>query len=148
MQKICIGVHVYEQPDRLVRTLAALRANTSGDVEIILLPDGPDSSTRYALSSFSGLTQLSTNNARGAAACFNRLAGYSDADVIVFLESGAYVGRGWLDHLLKGLDADPHNGLAGPSTNNSWNEQRVTLSFRRAARTRSSRTALEAKHEI
>jgi glycosyltransferase involved in cell wall biosynthesis len=30
-----------------------------------------------------------------------------------------------LDHLLTALDADPRNGLAGPSTNKSWNEQCV-----------------------
>ena len=125
MRKICIGIQIYEQPDRLVRTLDALRANTSLDAEIILLPDGPDASTRRVVSSLSNLTQLSTDDARGAAACFNRLAAYSDADVVVFLESGSYVGPEWLDHLLRALNADPRNGVAGPSTNNSWNEQRV-----------------------
>jgi glycosyltransferase involved in cell wall biosynthesis len=33
------------------------------------------------------------------------------------------VGPGWLDHLLSAFAADPHNGLAGPSTNRAWNEQ-------------------------
>jgi len=126
MRKTCIGIQVYEHPDRLEKTLSALRANTSRDAEVILLPDGPDSSTRHTLSSFSDLTQLSTDDARGAAACFNRLAAYSDADAVIFLESGACVGPGWLDHLLRGLDADPRNGLAGPSTNNAWNEQCVS----------------------
>src|SRR5215510_14911309 len=109
MPKICIGVQVYEHADGLVRTLAALRANTGRDVEIILLPDGPDSSLRQRLSLLSDLSQLSTDDARGAAACFNRLAAYSDADVVVFLENGAQPGPGWLDHLLTGLDADPRN---------------------------------------
>jgi len=142
MRKICIGVHIYEQPDRLVRTLAALRANTSHDAEIILLPDGPDYSTRHALSLPSNLVQLSTNDARGAASCFNRLATYSAADVVVLLESGACVGPGWLDHLLRGLDADPQNGLAGPSTNTSWNEQCVAR-HSGAGEEEIERTALE-----
>src|SRR6185436_12676146 len=144
MQKTCIGVHVYEHPDRLARTLAAVRATTSSDAELILLPDGPDSPTRHALSSLSNLTQLATDDARGAAACFNRLATYSDADVIVFLESGAQPGPEWLDHLLTALNADRGNGLAGPSTNNSWNEQCV---FQQAGSDEEevARTALEAK---
>ena len=144
MQKICIGIHVYENPDRLAKTLSVLRANTGVDAEIILLPDGPDSSMRHALSSLSNLTQLATDDARGAAACFNRLATYSDADVVVFLESGSQPGRGWLDHLLLGLNADPGNGLAGPSTNNSWNEQGV---FRQAGggEEEIEQTAQEAK---
>jgi GT2 family glycosyltransferase len=29
----------------------------------------------------------------------------------------------WLDLLLRALDSDPRNGLAGPSTNFAWNEQ-------------------------
>src|SRR5207302_11079438 len=37
--------------------------------------------------------------------------------------SGARVGPRWLEFLLAGLDADPRNGLAGPSTNRCWNEQ-------------------------
>ncbi len=144
MQKICIGIHVYEHPDRFARTLAALRANTSHDAEIILLPDGPDSATRHALSSLSDLAQLPTADARGAAACFNRLAAYSDADVVILLESGAQPAPGWLEHLLTGLDADPRNGLAGPSTNNSWNEQGV-FPHAGAGEQDIERTALGAK---
>ena len=144
MQKICIGVQVYEHPDGFARTLAALRANTSSDAEIVLLPDGPDAATRHALSSLPELTRLATDEARGAAACFNRLAAHTDADVIVFLESGTQPGPGWLDHLLRGLNTDPHNGLAGPSTNNSWNEQGV-FPHAGGGDEELVRTALEAK---
>jgi glycosyltransferase involved in cell wall biosynthesis len=45
--------------------------------------------------------------------------------VFVLLESGVLVGPGWLAHLLAALEANPRNGLAGPSTNKSWNEQCV-----------------------
>jgi O-antigen biosynthesis protein len=41
------------------------------------------------------------------------------------LESGAQVGPRWLNHLRSALDEDSRNGLAGPSTNRSWNEQAV-----------------------
>ena len=41
----------------------------------------------------------------------------------MLLESGSVVASGWLDHLLAALESDARNGLAGPSTNNAWNEQ-------------------------
>jgi len=147
MKTVCIGIYVYEQPDRLAATLAGLRSHTSPEASIILLPDGPDPATIRALFSWSEFAQLSTGHARGAAACFNRLAAYSDADVIILLESGTRVGPRWLDHLLRGIEADPQNGLAGPSTNNSWNEQGV---FPRASASEQdiARIALEAEEKF
>jgi glycosyltransferase involved in cell wall biosynthesis len=92
---------------------------------LLLLPDGPDEATRAALAALRELPQAGTGEPLGPPACFNRLAVSTDADVLVFLESGAIVGPGWLDYLLAALDADPRNGLAGPSTNYAWNEQRI-----------------------
>ena len=91
----------------------------------MLLGDGPDTATRAALRTLPELSQSSTTESLGVAACFNRLTSLSTAEVLVLLESGVQVGPGWLDHLLAALDADPRNGLAGPTTNNSWNEQGV-----------------------
>ncbi|HSF47352.1 MAG TPA: glycosyltransferase, partial [Burkholderiales bacterium] len=125
MRRVAIGVHVHAEPHRLRATLASLRASTSGAFDLLLLPDGPDSPTRAALATLPDLPQLPTEEARGAPACFNRLAASTDADVIVLLESGSQVGPGWLDRLIGALNADPRNGLAGPSTNRSWNEQCV-----------------------
>ena len=122
---LCMGIHVHAEPARLNGTLASLRANTSQPTELLLLPDGPDPSTRQALRAFGEIPQLGTDDPLGPPACFNRLASATDADVLVLLESGALVGPGWLDHLLAALDADKHNGLAGPSTNRIWNEQCV-----------------------
>jgi glycosyltransferase involved in cell wall biosynthesis len=66
---------------------------------------------------------LWTPQALGAAACFNRLVTWSNADVYIFLESGSLVGPGWLEALLGALFSDVRNGLAGPSTNRAWNQQ-------------------------
>jgi len=120
-----IGIHVHAEPERLRATLASVRENTRGDFAIVLLPDAPDVFTDAALAELCELPQLATADARGGAACFNRLAQASDAEVIVLLESGALVGPGWLEHLLAALRADARNGLAGPSTNIGWNEQAV-----------------------
>jgi glycosyltransferase involved in cell wall biosynthesis len=125
MKSICVGVHVHAEPRRLQETLASLSANTAHDFQLLLLPDGPDSATSAALSRMSDTPQAATARPTGAAACFNRLANYNKADVVVLLESGCVVGPNWLSHLLAALDADARNGLAGPSTNRSWNEQNI-----------------------
>jgi glycosyltransferase involved in cell wall biosynthesis len=94
---------------------------------LVLLPDGPDEQTAAALTSDAELAtieQWGTPEPQGTAACFNRLASRSPAGVIVLLESGALVGPRWLEPLLAALDRDAC-GLAGPSTNLSWNEQEI-----------------------
>ncbi len=123
MTKVCVGVNVHAEPERLRATLASLRANTPNGVEMLLLPDGPDAETDAALSSLVGFPQSGTFEPMGAAACFNRLAAATDADVLVLLESGSMVSPRWLDFLLAALEENGRHGLAGPSTNNSWNEQ-------------------------
>jgi hypothetical protein len=121
MKSIAIGVHVHSQPARLFATLQSLRKH-SPMASLILLPDGQDAVTSYRLRGL-GMPQLDSSEPKGAAACFNRLAERTEADVIVFLESGCIAGPGWLEALLEALDASPQNGLAGPSTNQAWNEQ-------------------------
>jgi glycosyltransferase involved in cell wall biosynthesis len=125
VNSICIGIYLHSEPQRLAATLSGLKNGTPQQCELILLPDGPDQQTRESLRNLPHLVQLGTDEPVGAAACFNRLASYSDADVVVFLESGTQVGPGWLERLLRALYEQPGVGLAGPSTNNSWNEQRV-----------------------
>src|SRR5262245_25761288 len=125
MSRVCIGVHVHAQPERLQATLESLCANTTVAHSLLLLPDGPDTATRAALMTLRDLPQLATAEPRGAAACFNRLAAINDAEILVLLESGALVGPRWLAHLLAALEADSCHGLAGPSTNFAWNEQCV-----------------------
>jgi glycosyltransferase involved in cell wall biosynthesis len=123
MPSVCIGIHVHAEPHWLEATLASLRANTTEVVDLLLLPDGPDEVTSAALQGLTDLHQLGTAAPCGSAACFNRLATASQAEVLVLLESGSLVAPLWLEHLLAALAADPHHGLTGPSTNHAWNEQ-------------------------
>jgi len=123
--KISIGIYVDGQPERVRWTLASIEANTSHDVELLLLLDGVvfnDTAVR-SLPAWNRLKLSTTSDTRGRAACFNRLASLTDAEVVVLLESGVQVAPGWLDRLLAALASNPRNGLAGPSTNNAWNEQ-------------------------
>lgn len=121
---VCVGVHVHEQPGGLRATIASLASDRGPSYDLVLLGDGPDAETSAALLEL-GLPADSTVEPQGGAACFNRLAAASGADVVVLLESGATVASDWLERLLAALATDPRNGLAGPSTNRSWNEQSV-----------------------
>jgi glycosyltransferase involved in cell wall biosynthesis len=124
---VCVGVAVHAEPARLADTVRFLRAHTRPDIRLVLLPDGPDEPTAAALGGDPGLAvidQWATAEPQGMAACFNRLASRSPAGVVVLLESGALVGPRWLDLLLAAVDRDGC-GLAGPSTNVSWNEQGI-----------------------
>src|SRR5215217_3028724 len=99
--KISIGIYVDGQPERLRWTLASIEANTSHDVELLLLLDGVvfnDTAVR-SLPAWNRLKLSTTSDTRGRAACFNRLASLTDAEVVVLLESGVQVASGWLDRL-------------------------------------------------
>ena len=121
---VTVGIPVHADPDRLARTLHALSLPCAHPLEVLVLPDGPDERTRAALASLD-VAQSATAEPRGLPACFNRLAAASSGQVIILLESGAIPAPGALDRLVDALDADAHNGLAGPSTNDAWNEQRT-----------------------
>lgn len=123
--KISLGIHIPSNPERLDVTLASLEENTTPLLNVVLLVDGADANTQTVLKKFGYLKQITTAVSRGAPYLFNRLLGDSQADLYIFLENGAAVGPGWLDRMLSALAADPQNGLVGPSTNRSWNEQGV-----------------------
>ena len=122
-----MGVHAHAEPARLVETVRWLQFGGGPGVEIVLLPDGADASLSEALGTepaLSGLRQWGTAEPKGPPACFNRLVSRSDAAVVVLVESGTLLGPGCLTMLVHAL-AHPGRGLAGPSTNRSWNEQGV-----------------------
>ena len=126
MHRVCIGIHVHSEAERLRATLSSVRANTTGAVELLLLPDGPDEAIVMPWRPYTTCRKSGTEEPLGAPACFNRLVASTDASVLVLLESGSLVGPAWLTYLLAALDADSRrNGLAGPSTNHAWNAQGV-----------------------
>ena len=81
---------------------------------------GPDATRRFLRLHSPADLEICSLNAAGALG-FNELVAVP-ADVYVLLEGGALVGPDWLTHLLAAL-ARPGCGLAGPSSNRSWNEQ-------------------------
>ena len=125
MERILIGVHVDTERNQSSATLGSIHAHTAVPHQVLLIPEAESQSgLPFETWQKQGLLWTTPEPHRGAA-CFNRLARFDDASVIVLLESGARVGPGWLDHLLAALRLNERNGLAGPSTNIGWNEQAV-----------------------
>ena len=123
---VAIGVVAYEAPELVTSTLNSLRDCTSVPHELWLLGDGADRETMGLLESWPDAHRSCTLEARGMAACFNRLAAASTAGVLVLLEEGCIVTPGWLQRLLNALEQEGI-GLAGPSTNLCWNEQQIRV---------------------
>lgn len=126
-KKIVIGVYVEagSASERLHASLMSIYENTPDPFELILLIDAAPEPWPQASGGFGGIRQIRIAGEGGRAACFNRLVHALQADVYVFLEHGALVGPDWMRYLGQALDADPANGLAGPSTNLCWNEQAI-----------------------
>ena len=143
MRTVAIGIHVHAEPEQLGATIESVRTHTAPPFTLILLPDGTDPKTRLALTGYPELNQFGSDEAQGAAACFNRLMRNTASEIVILLESGARTGPNWLAYLLRALELDPACGLAGPSTNLSWNDQGV---FPKASADRESieHTAQEA----
>jgi glycosyltransferase involved in cell wall biosynthesis len=116
-------VTVHAEAARLRETLAALEQPSRWARDLLLLGDGPDRDVAQMLASLPDIRQSSTSSPAGPPACFNRLARESDDEVVVLLESGAVPTPEALDLLVDVLVRDRRIGLAGPSTNRSWNEQ-------------------------
>jgi glycosyltransferase involved in cell wall biosynthesis len=142
---VVVGVHAHAEPERLVETVRWLQFGRGAD-GIVLLPDGPDAALSAALTTEPTLTSLPQWTAEpfGPPACFNRLASRSDAAVVVLVESGTLLAPGCLSLLVEAL-AEPGSGLAGPSTNRSWNEQGV---FSGAAASEVAHTAALARQKF
>jgi len=119
--KIRIGIHVCSPEQDLAATLRALYENSSLPFELVVLDDLESGSAAARLPQ---LRHCRIPAPGGAPTSFNQLVGAA-ADIYVLLEAGALPGAGWLDLLVGALEANPANGLAGPSTNRCWNEQGV-----------------------
>jgi glycosyltransferase involved in cell wall biosynthesis len=124
--RVAVGIAVHAEPRRFRATVDAVRRTVPASVDVVVLPDRPDAETATALAADPSLSVLTlAEGATGGAACFNRLLATTDVDVCVLLECGCIPAPRWLEHLLAGMDRDPRNGLAGPSTNRAWNAQGV-----------------------
>jgi O-antigen biosynthesis protein len=120
MSRIAIAAQLYTASSVMNTALLASITRSTSNHEVVVFPRNHSSS----MISSSVMQQAGGLESREGAACLNWLFTHTAVPVIVLLENGCIVGPGWLDHLLAALEK-PRVGLAGPSTNRAWNEQRV-----------------------
>ncbi len=126
-RRLLVGIVTHTDVAALYDTLDAVDRAVRATDSIVLVPDGADAAMAEALRTHERLLafdQWGSDAPRGNAAAFNRIAAgrSDDTGAIVFLESGARPASDSFDRLASALDR-PQTGLAGPSTNDAWNEQ-------------------------
>jgi glycosyltransferase involved in cell wall biosynthesis len=106
-------------------TLQAIARHTPQPHEIVLLVEEPGSSRSLAQMGYQqNVRQLAVPKPFNIPVALNRVVMTCTTPYILLLESGTIVTSGWLERLLEPLE-DATVGLSGPSTNASWNEQKV-----------------------
>jgi O-antigen biosynthesis protein len=123
-RRILIGVHVTSVTEDPAGTLLRLYQTITENFELRVLVDPAPGEADAVLETLRDVQRLTVSEPGGAPASFNLLVA-EPADLYVLVESGVHPGPDWLTQILAALDADPANGLAGPSTNRCWNEQAV-----------------------
>ncbi|MCU1502180.1 MAG: putative glycosyltransferase [Ilumatobacteraceae bacterium] len=126
-RRLLIGVVVHTDVAALHATLGAVDDARDRDDRVVLVPDGPDVAMAVALRTdprLMAMVQVPVEAPLGHAAAFNRLAAVlSPADgAVVLLENGSRPAPDALVRLAQALDRGGV-GIAGPSTNDAWNEQ-------------------------
>lgn len=100
-----IIIPVYKMLHYTRRAVEAIRANTSGDYEIVLSEDGSEEHGEYAKRA--RLSYVTGEHGGFAVAC-NRGAEVARGDVLVFLNNDTVVQKGWLEALLAPLGNGYH----------------------------------------
>ena len=100
--------------------------------ELILVDNASSDDTpeylRELAETYENVQILLNQENEGFARGNNLGAGMAQGEYLVFLNNDTLVTRGWLSGLLKAL-ADPQVGMAGPVTNSSGNESRISVDY-------------------
>jgi glycosyltransferase involved in cell wall biosynthesis len=127
----------------LTATLQELARHTPEPYEVVLLLE--ETRAQHVLSKQDDQTvrQIAIPAPFSTPAALNRLMATCTTPYILLLESGSIVTSDWLGKLLAPL-SDPTVGLTGPSTNASWNEQKVLAGSERTEGTGWSARQIDA----
>jgi O-antigen biosynthesis protein len=106
-------------------TLQALARHTPEPYKVVLFAEGTQ---KYIPSEQNEhiIRQMVLSAPLSIPAALNDLLATCTTPYMLLLESGALVTSGWLSKLLAPFN-DPTVGMSGPSTNSSWNEQKVLM---------------------
>jgi O-antigen biosynthesis protein len=111
-------------PAARTATLQALARHTPEPYEVMLLLEEMPGQHNLEKQGDQAVRQIAVPAPFNTPAALNRLVATCTTPYILLLESGCIVTPGWLGKLLAPF-SDSTVGLTGPSTNSSWNEQKV-----------------------
>ena len=104
----------YNSADDLLRCLNSLQADPcSADYELLVVDNASTDGSRQQIASrFPGITLLHSDTNLGFGGANNLAASHARGDYIAFLNPDTIVEPGWLESLLRALEANPRAGLA------------------------------------
>jgi len=106
--RISVVVVVYESGPTLAECLAALRAQTFADFELVLVDNASsDRVAQAAAAADPGLTLIENATNLGFAAAVNQGARAAAGEWLVLLNPDAYADARWLERLMAAADANP-----------------------------------------
>lgn len=123
--KVAVAIYVADRVELVRSTIRSVYAAMQGDFSICLLADGVELSDvtlgRHELAPW----VLHFPEAVGAPACLNAWIARCgrQVDAFLFLENGLVLGYNCTEELTAILQSADDIGLAGPSTNMTWNQQ-------------------------
>jgi len=109
-----------------IATLQGLARHTPEPYEVVLLVEETPGQHLPPEQNDQRIRQIALLAPFSTPIALNRLLATCTTPYITLLESGVIVTSGWLGKLRAPLN-DPSVGLSGPSTNSSWNEQKVLV---------------------
>lgn len=114
--KASIIIPAYNAEKTLEKCLAALREQSFGDFETIVVDDGSKDSTKKIAKSFKEVKLLEQANA-GPATARNNGATQAKGEIIVFLDSDCVAEKNWLEEMLAPLENNEIAGVQGTYKN-------------------------------
>jgi GT2 family glycosyltransferase/SAM-dependent methyltransferase len=111
--RVSIVIPTYNGYEITTRCLAAIRHNTMGSFEIIVVDDASSDGTSDRLGAVAGLRVV--RNATNLGFTESVIAGAEAArgELLLFLNNDTEVQPGWLEALIDAMEADPAVGAAG-----------------------------------
>lgn len=124
---LLIGIYVPPQANstHLWHTLEALQLSVETlNIRVHVLFDG-HAGWEVSLPFAGEVFVLDQEQAKGKPFAFNQLTRFSSPEAYLFLEPGTLPGPGCLERLSNAIHTNRSCGIAGPSSNFCWNEQRI-----------------------
>jgi GT2 family glycosyltransferase len=124
METVSVVVLAWDQLHYTQRCVEALRQNTSGPLELIIVDNGSEGEAARWAERAADRAVLNPIN-RGFAAGMNQGLKVASGTVVVFLNNDTEVPPGWDDKLIRTLRSDPRVALVVPAVTSAGNSLTV-----------------------